>query len=215
MKSFRILVQALVGQPESTATDPGRWNGEPGCQVRARKAVFAAVVLVLAVCWGAVCSANAQVVPAADRGGIRLSAGGLASGYYVQYGEVKLLGPAAFVDVDTLRHFGFEGEARWLDFHRTHDFKATTYLGGIRYHREIGRFDPYVKGLVGLGQFHYTYGLGHDNDLVVAPGGGLDFHLSHRIILRAADFEYQIWPQFHYGSMSSVGVSTGIRVRIF
>jgi len=76
-----------------------------------------------------------------------------------------------------------------------------------------------VKGLVGLGQFNYpqynSANLGRDNDLVVAPGGGLDFHLSHRIILRAADFEYQIWPQFHYGSMSSVGVSTGIRVRIF
>jgi len=50
---------------------------------------------------------------------------------------------------------------------------------------------------------------------VVAPGGGVDYRLNNRIRLRLADLEYQYWPQFTYGAMTSVGVSTGIRVRIF
>jgi hypothetical protein len=197
MKSFHILVQA--------------WGG--GSPVPGPKAAFATVLL--AVCLGATGAAHGQVVPAADRGGLTLSAGGMASGYYVQYGKVKLLGAAAFVDADTRRHIGIEGEARWLDFHQTNDIHDSTYMAGPRYHREVGRFQPYVKGLVGVGHFNFPYNYAKGNYLVVAPGGGVDFRLNHRIQIRVADFEYQIWPQFTYGQMSSVGVSSGIRVRLF
>ena len=54
--------------------------------------------------------------------------------------------------------------------------------------------------------------------VVIAPGGGVDFRLNRRIHLRLADFEYQFWPQAAYGTtpaFSSIGVSSGIRVRIF
>jgi hypothetical protein len=33
--------------------------------------------------------------------------------------------------------------------------------------------------------------------------------------LRLADVEYQFWPQFTYGSMTSAGVSVGLRYNIF
>jgi len=178
-----------------------------------RGALMAAVLL--AVCLGLGRAACAQTVPAADAGGARLSVGGTASGYYLQYGEVKVLGATAFVDLDTLRHFGFEGEARWLKFHQTHDINATTYLGGVRYSRFFGRFQPYGKALVGLGQFNYPYSLGKDSSFVVAPGGGLDYRISERIRWRAVDFEYQLWPEFHYGQMSSYGVSSGLKFKIF
>jgi hypothetical protein len=197
MNIFNILVQA--------------WGGRT-----ARTPVFLAIFLALA---GA---AQAQVVQSADAGGARLSVGGTASGYYLGYGELKIFGASAFVDADTLRRFGVEGEARWLTYHLKADQvgpgadeHATTYLAGPRYHLNLGRFHPYVKALVGLGQFNYPYNYAQDNDLVIAPGGGLDFRLSHRVSLRAADFEYQLWPQFHYGQMSSFGLSSGIRVRIF
>jgi hypothetical protein len=225
MKSFHILIHALGRQSGSPVTGLRHWGEKSGSPVTGLchwgvKSVFAAVVL--AVCLGAVCTAQAQVVPAADAGGARLSVGGTASGYYLGYGELKIFGASAFVDADTLRRFGVEGEARWLVFHLKADQvgphadeHASTYLAGPRYHLNIGRFHPYVKTLVGLGQFNYPYNYGQDNDLVVAPGGGLDFRLNRRISLRAADIEYQIWPQFHYGQMSSFGVSSGIRVRIF
>jgi hypothetical protein len=178
-----------------------------------RAAIFP--VFLLAVCLGLTRAALAQVPPAADKGGLALSAGGTASGYSLGYGEQKLLGVSAFVDVDGRRHLGVEGEARWLIYHQTNEEHATTYTIGPRYSMYFGRFQPYVKGLVGLGQFNYPYNLGKDNDLVVAPGGGVDFRLSRRIRLRAVDFEYQLWPQFHYGLMSSYGLSTGLRIKIF
>jgi hypothetical protein len=68
---------------------------------------------------------------------------------------------------------------------------------------------------VGFGQFNYPYNLGTDTDLVIAPGGGIDYRITHRIRVRVADFEYQFWPQFHYGALLSYGISSGIRVRIF
>jgi hypothetical protein len=79
----------------------------------------------------------------------------------------------------------------------------------------FGRFQPYAKGLVGLGNFTYPNNLGQDHDLIVTAGGGVDFHWTHRISLRVADFEYQDWPGFHFGNMTSLNASAGLKVRIF
>jgi hypothetical protein len=182
------------------------------------RGAFLPVVLGL-VCLGLASAARAQVVPAADEGGLRLSAGGTASAYELGYGEVKIMGVSAFVDADASRHFGIEAEGRWLFYHWKADGPGvdehtTTYMIGPRYSRYYGRFQPYVKGLVGIGQFNYSYNYAKETDLVAAPGGGVDFRLTRRIRWRVLDFEYQIWPQFHYGQMSSYGLSTGIRVKI-
>lgn len=174
--------------------------------------------VLLALCLVMARPATAQVVPAADAGGLKLSAGATASGYYVQYGERKMLGIAGFVDADTNRRIGVEGEARWLLFHQIANVTTTTYMIGPRYYRDYGRFEPYVKGLVGIGEFNFPYNLAKGSYLVIAPGGGVDYRINHRFRLRAVDFEYQMWPQFNYGlnnvMMSSYGISTGIRVRI-
>ncbi|MGA3080484.1 MAG: outer membrane beta-barrel protein [Terracidiphilus sp.] len=178
-------------------------------------------LVFLPVCLGLGRAAHSQAAPAADAGGMRLSAGGTASGYELGYGQVKIAGASVFVDTDTLRHFGFEGEARWLMVHLPNEQKgpaadetASTYMAGVRYSRYYGRLQPYAKGLVGFGEFNYPYNLAKETDLVIAPGGGFDYRLTNRIRWRAVDFEYQIWPQFHYGQMSSYGLSTGIRIKI-
>jgi len=177
------------------------------------RAVFAALVALL--CLSAARPASAQVVPSGDKGGFTLWAGATASGYQVQYGEQKLLGVAALVDVDTTRRFGLEAEGRWLQFHQTNDLNVTTWMAGPRYHFTKGRLQFYVKGLVGIGQFNFPYNFAHGNYLVVAPGGGVDYRWSRRISFRLADVEYQYWPQFTYGAMTSVGVSAGVRYHIF
>src|SRR5271157_4757590 len=75
-------------------------------------------ILLLAAFWAAGAQkAAAQTVAAADAGGFRLSAGGAASAYNLGYGNVKVAGFSVFVDADTMRHFGFEGEIRFLPFH--------------------------------------------------------------------------------------------------
>jgi hypothetical protein len=160
-------------------------------------------------------TASAQVVPAGDSGGVNIFAGATGSGFSVQYGERKMLGVSGVVDVDTRRAIGLEGEARWLIFHQTEEVHATTWLGGPRYHRSIGKFQIYGKGLVGVGEFNFPYNYAHGSYFVIAPGGGLDYALTHKIRLRVADAEYQYWPQFTFGPMSSFGISTGLRIRVF
>jgi len=167
-------------------------------------------------------TALAQAEHAADQGGARLSAGGTASGYVLGYGQIKILGGSAFIDGDLKHHIGFEGEARWLNLHWKLSDKgpgakenAQTYLGGLRYFRHYGRFEPYAKGLVGIGQFNYPYGYAKETDFVIAPGGGFDYRLTNRIRWRAVDFEYQLWPYIHFGHMSSPGVSTGLKIKLY
>ncbi|HUA92532.1 MAG TPA: hypothetical protein VL991_08190 [Terracidiphilus sp.] len=176
-------------------------------------AALAAAALI--VCLGTAATARAQVLPSAVAGGFKLSAGATASGYYLQYGARKLAGGSAFVDLNTSRRLGIEAEGRWLELHQTQKVHVETYSAGLRYHMDFGRFQPYAKGLIGFGDFNFPFGYATGRYLVVTGGGGLDYHWTHRIHVRVADVEYQDWPQFTFGSMSSVGVSAGLRVGIF
>lgn len=171
--------------------------------------------LWLAMLLATAVAASAQVVPAGDAEGLTYFAGATASADYLQYGPRKMLGITGFVDADARNHFGVEVEANWMAFHQTANVHTTSYAAGPRFRLHWGRFEPYAKGLVGIGEFNFPYNLAHGSYLVVVPGGGVDFRLSHRIRLRLAEAEYQYWPEFSYGSLSSFGVSSGIRVRIF
>jgi hypothetical protein len=108
-----------------------------------------------------------------------------------------------------------EAEGRWLMFHETNQLHATTWLVGPRYHFTRGKFQFYGKGLVGEGQFTFPYDYAQGHYLVIAPGGGIDYRWKRHISLRIADMEYQIWPQFTFGSMRSYGVSAGVLYHIF
>jgi hypothetical protein len=173
--------------------------------------------ILLAISLASAYTASAQSVPSGYQDGLTLSAGGTASGYYLGYGDRKMIGPAVFFDADTRLHFGVEGEARWLMFNQTANVHDTTWLIGPRYSIfPLNRkWYPYVKGLVGFAQFNFPYNYAKGDYLVIAPGAGLDYRLSRRIRIRVADFEYQFWPQFTYGNLPSYGISTGLRVRIF
>ncbi len=167
------------------------------------------------VCFAASVAASAQVVPAGYQERVAIHVGGTASEYYLEYGQTRLLGATAFSDIDIGRHYGIEAEARFLEFNQPENIHAETYLAGPRARLNLGRFQVYGKGLVGIGVFHYPYSFGTDTDFVVGGGGGVDFHLSPRVHLRLADVEYQYWPEFQYGPMSSFGISAGLRVRVF
>ena len=158
--------------------------------------------------------ASAQAVESAEAGRATMSVGMAVSGFTLGYGERKILGLTAWVDADTIRRLGIEGEVRRLDYHQVANVHAETYLGGVRYHFNRGRMQPYVKALGGLGHFNFPYNFATGNYLVVAGGGGVDYYLNRRWAARA-DFEYQDWPQFTFGAMNSVGATIGVRYRIF
>jgi len=156
-----------------------------------------------------------QSSESASAGRIFLWAGAGVSGYSLGYGDRKLLGITAVIDADSVRRFGIEGECRFLEYHQEANVHVETCMIGPRYHFNVGRYQPYAKGLVGFGNFNFPYGNAFGRYLVVSPGGGVDYRLSPRWSLRIADFEYQVWPQFTFGSISSYGVTTGIRYRVF
>jgi hypothetical protein len=184
------------------------WNLRPAVRL-------ACTCVALALWLGMAGTAHGQVVPAGDSGKLLISAGGTGSGYYLQYGARTMVGITGFVDVDTRSPFGLEAEGRWLEWNQTANVHAETYSIGPRYHRNFGKLQPYAKGMLGFADFNFPYNLATGKYLTITAGGGLDYHLTRRIYIRAADFEYQFWPQFTFGSMSSLGVSTGIRVRVF
>jgi len=159
--------------------------------------------------------ARAQVVAPGYQQGAKLSAGGTGFGEYLQYGQRDMVGYSAFVDGDTKRQIGIEAEGRWLEYFQTANVHVETYSIGGRYHFDFGRFQPYGKGLVGFGNFNFPYNYATGRYLVVTAGAGADFHWTHRIYLRVADFEYQDWPQFTYGNLNTLSVSAGLKVKIF
>jgi hypothetical protein len=173
------------------------------------------IVILLVVFMGGGRSATSQVAESGEKQHPSLWAGGGASFYYVQYGEQKIIGVTGFVDADSANGIGIEGEGRWLEFHEFAQVHAETYLVGPRFHIDINRFQPYIKGMVGAGNFHFPYNYAHGSYLIVAAGGGVDYRLNHRWSVRVADVEYQSWPQFTFGTMSSVGLTSGVRFRIF
>jgi hypothetical protein len=156
-------------------------------------------------------SLHAQVAESAVGGEQRISVGGFVSGFHLDYGKRTLGGAGIYVDADLNPHLGIEGEARWMFLHQENQTKFTTYLGGPRYQfSSIGRLRPYVKALAGEAMFQFPYKYATGNYFIVSPGAGVDYRLNHRIRLRLADFEYQYWPNFTYGSMSTYGVSCGV-----
>jgi hypothetical protein len=157
---------------------------------------------------------HAQVVSEAYSGGWQISAGGTGSGAYVQYGQRKMLGATAFFDLDTDRRIGIEGEGHFVEWRQTANLHYETYSIGARYHMDFHKFQPYAKGLIGFGDFNFPYNLATGRYLVVTAGGGADWHLTRRIDFRVADGEWQYWPQFTFGAMNGVSISTGVRVRI-
>jgi hypothetical protein len=54
----------------------------------------------------------------------------------------------------------------------------------------------------------------HRNYFVITSGGGVDYHLNQPWAV-GVDGEYQYWPQFTFGAMSSGGLSVGARYYIF
>jgi hypothetical protein len=160
--------------------------------------------------------ALAQVIPAADAGGFKIWVGGEASAFKFDYGQQKLGGITALADVDTRRGIGVEGEARWLEYRSTNNMvHVESYSVGARYHRNVRRFQPYVKGLIGFGDFNFPYNYAYGRYTLVTMGGGVDYQWKKRISIRAVDMEYHMWPQFTYGSMNDMGVSMGVRVKVF
>jgi hypothetical protein len=157
----------------------------------------------------------AQVVATAIGPDSYVAVGAGVSAFQSVYGQRDIAGGFVFADLHLEGRFGVEGEARFLRYRTFEDVKETNYMGGIRFVVfDIRHVEPYVKFLAGMGKITLPFGYAHGSFLDYAPGAGLDVDLNHAVTLRVADFEYQHWPQFPFGSFSPYGISSGIRVRV-
>ena len=168
---------------------------------------------------------------------------GQASGLSLLYG---LDGVTGFADMKFSRWVQVEAETRFLRFNLNQvtvsqpfpqvasEAPQDTYLIGPRlpWKRYKG-FTPYGKVLGGLGRTSLSPALtasaafprgfqGNVNAIVLALGGGVDYRLTKRIQVRAADFEYQQWmmhiniPGKQYSPLFHPwGVSAGVSYRVF
>lgn len=157
---------------------------------------------------------HAQALPTASGGGSYLAIGGGVTAMREQYGQRTLAGGLAYVESNITPRVGLEYEGRFLRFHASEDVTQSTYLAGVRVATRNRRMQPYVKVLGGLGRMSFPFGYATGEYLVVAPGAGLDYHLSDRWTARMIDLEYQKWIGFTYGSLQPYGVSAGLCFRV-
>ncbi len=183
------------------------------------------LVAAVALCGILGGAAQAQKLPTATAPGAYLTVGGTYGGFNAEYPDPgRILGGfGVYADLNVRRHWGIEGEVRWLRQNEFENSNETTYLVGPRYEVHRGRYSPYAKALIGGGKltFHDLNGhySGYATYTVFAFGGGLDVNLTEKIKLRAVDFEYQDWPSFYYPGfppqkITPYGLSAGISYRV-
>jgi hypothetical protein len=172
------------------------------------------MLIALAGCLSPI--AKGQAVAAASASGVSIHAGGGYSNFQADYGKRRLGGYMIFADYDRTPRWGLEFEARMLRFNQEFGTHQTTYLLGPRYIYRKPHYTAYAKLLVGNGRFHFPYNYADGSYFVLAPGGGVDIPLGEsRYSIRAADIEYQSWPNFTFGGLNPWGYSGGFSVRIF
>ena len=161
--------------------------------------------------------AQAQATATADRSG-SLQAGAGVSYASPDYGPKDTKGVSGYVDFDLTRHIGVEATVHIVSLITPTDIGEDTYLIGPRYVYHYRRFNPYAKVLFGLGEFQYQYDYAphyHEGHGVFAFGGGLDIRATHRLNIRAIDFESQHWPGFARNGLTPYVTTVGAAYRFF
>jgi hypothetical protein len=92
------------------------------------------------------------------------------------------------------------------------------FLLGPKVEYPLGRFHPYADFLIGRGGIDYLHGgyiFGdtrylYSNTLVLSPGVGLDYNLTHHLAAKV-DFQYQHWntPAVASGSINPMAITLG------
>ena len=146
--------------------------------------------------------ANAQALPTATA----RSSFQVGVGYTIadpDYGPRKIQGPTIFANYDFGLHWGLVADVHIIDLRTPTDIAEVSYMGGARFilpYRQ--RFKLYGKGLVGAGNFRVleqedNQGRFNGTYLAYGFGGGLDIAVNRKLVIRAIDAEYQMWPSYN------------------
>jgi hypothetical protein len=164
------------------------------------------IVLILAILAATSSFALGQAMPGAIRQ-IDIYAGGTFIYAVPDYTPQNAIGYGVFGIADITPHWGAELDFNSISILQHSPAKELTFEYGVRYHRDYGRFSPFVKVSAGRGIFdsiaQFYQGKSSPGYNLIAFGGGTDFAVTNRISVRA-DAEYQDW--FTGGVTGPVGV---------
>ena len=135
---------------------------------------------------------HAQAKPAASRAGdAQIGAGYVAFGKS-DYEQDTFRGFAAYATFDFNTHLGVEAEFHQINASSGDESYQRTYEIGGRYFRTYGPLVPYVKVMIGRGDFNYPHSLADLSYNMFAGGAGADVKLGENFRVRA-DYEFQKW----------------------
>jgi opacity protein-like surface antigen len=164
--------------------------------------------LALAVLLGSSSLLRAQANPTAARAGDLQ----IGVGYTIakpDYGQQNFQGLAAYADFDLRSHLGLEAEFHQVSSSSGNQSYQRSYDVGGRYFRTYGALVPYVKVMVGLGNFNYPLGQTNLAYNLFAGGIGADYRIRPSLSLRA-EYEMQRWSGFTNGGLNPQLVTLGL-----
>jgi opacity protein-like surface antigen len=164
--------------------------------------------LALAVLLGSSSLLRAQANPTAARAGDLQ----IGVGYTIakpDYGQQNFQGLAAYADFDLRSHLGLEAEFHQVSSSSGNQSYQRSYDVGGRYFRTYGALVPYVKVMVGLGNFNYPLGQTNLAYNLYAAGLGADYRIRPSLSLRA-EYEMQRWSGFTNGGLNPQLVTLGL-----
>jgi opacity protein-like surface antigen len=125
------------------------------------------------------------------------------------YGQQNFQGLAAYADFDLRSHLGLEAEFHQVSSSSGNQSYQRSYDVGGRYFRAYGHLIPYVKVMVGLGNFNYPFGQTNLAYNLYAAGLGADYRIRPSLSLRA-EYEMQRWSGFTNGGLNPQLVTLGL-----
>ncbi len=166
--------------------------------------------LVLLLCLAA--SLVGQALPSASKSGdLFLGAGYVRAN--PDYSPATFQGFSLFATADLSTNFGAEAKFHHISGPASDAISETTYELGLRARTHLGPVVPFLEILAGLGSFSYQKSLQNGTYGIFAGGGGIDYKLSRKFILRG-EYEYQKWSNFPPRGLQPNLASVGIGYRL-
>lgn len=164
--------------------------------------------LALAFLLGGASTLFGQAVPTASR----LADVQIGAGYAMgrpDYVRQTFQGFTAYGDVDFRPHIGLEAEFHQVNSTNGDQSYERSYEIGGRYFRSYGSLVPYIKGMIGRGNFNYPTDQTNLAYTLYAGGVGADFKVGSLLRVRA-EYEFQKWTDFPNGGLTPQIVTIGV-----
>lgn len=124
------------------------------------------------------------------------------------YEQQSFHGLTAYADFAVRTHFGLEAEFHQVGSPNGDQSYQRTYMIGGRYFRAYGPLIPYLKGMVGRGDFNYPFGQTDLAYTLYAAGIGADFAIGPHLRVRG-EYELQSWSGFSNGGLTPQLITIG------